>query len=665
MMMSEWWKEIPWRMIQTNLREVDMLDMDADRYVKDLQSFGATVCLLNTAGIIASYETELEYHYQSPYLKGDSLKTVVDKCHAAGIKVIARTDFSKVRREIYEQHPEWAYRTKDGNIVDYRGNVHVCPNGGYQREYMFGIISEFMRKIPLDGIFCNFAGFYANDYDHHDHGLCYCENCKTRFREYCGLELPAEADLSDVAYRKHRIFIQECTDEHNDRLYKLLKSINPDLAVQGRDYLRMESNTEYNRPLPHWQHSAASNTRIMRGTGESGTIPSNTSVDFIGFQSRYISVGDQLQEIRLWQDLANLGGLDYYQMGRLDQKEDRSGFEVVKKVFHFHKKHESVFAGLKARADALMIRGKHWSDSSEERGWVRALTENHILFDECIPEEALKYTLDKYKVIILPDQRYLPEGLPEKLDSFAKAGGVVVCTGCSGFINHKYETLETPALECLGIEKVLYSSKDVITAVLMMDDKDKQVFQDFKDSELVGIGEEFIFTELKKDAESWMKYVLPSPAGPPELVYYSKITNIHGVSKYRYGKGAGIMVPWFAGKVFYKEGYQNTMSFMKGILEGLCGLSSVAPDLTPMVEVTVSDKPGQTVLQFVNTSGHYGTSYYAPLPICGVQSVVPVAAPPKAVYCLTEAGEVSFSYKDGLLYITLEKLENYEAVVCE
>ena len=49
--MSHWWNEIPWRMVQTNLRQIAMQDMDAEAYVRELQAFHATVVLLNTAGI--------------------------------------------------------------------------------------------------------------------------------------------------------------------------------------------------------------------------------------------------------------------------------------------------------------------------------------------------------------------------------------------------------------------------------------------------------------------------------------------------------------------------------------------------------------------------------------------------------------------------------------
>ena len=32
----KWWKHYPWRMIQTNLREIDFQDLDPETFVKDL-----------------------------------------------------------------------------------------------------------------------------------------------------------------------------------------------------------------------------------------------------------------------------------------------------------------------------------------------------------------------------------------------------------------------------------------------------------------------------------------------------------------------------------------------------------------------------------------------------------------------------------------------------
>ena len=93
--MSKWLQEKGWRQIQTNLREIDMRDIDADVYVAQMKSFKASVAMINAAGIIASYPTELSNHFQSQFLTGDSLEKIIAACHAADIRVVARTDFSK------------------------------------------------------------------------------------------------------------------------------------------------------------------------------------------------------------------------------------------------------------------------------------------------------------------------------------------------------------------------------------------------------------------------------------------------------------------------------------------------------------------------------------------------------------------------------------------
>ena len=97
----KWWKNYPWRLIQTNLREIDFRDLNPERLVEDLGSFHATVLMINAGGISASYPTQLPWQYQNPWAKHDGLKRVVELCHENGIRVIARTDFSKVHQELY------------------------------------------------------------------------------------------------------------------------------------------------------------------------------------------------------------------------------------------------------------------------------------------------------------------------------------------------------------------------------------------------------------------------------------------------------------------------------------------------------------------------------------------------------------------------------------
>ena len=91
-----WWKDRAWRTVQTNLREIDMADMNAEQYVRFPGNSTPIVVIINTGGIVASYESEIPFHTRNRFLTGDSLETVVRACKAADIRVVSRVDFSKV-----------------------------------------------------------------------------------------------------------------------------------------------------------------------------------------------------------------------------------------------------------------------------------------------------------------------------------------------------------------------------------------------------------------------------------------------------------------------------------------------------------------------------------------------------------------------------------------
>ena len=80
----------------------------------------------------------------------------------------------------------------------------------------------------------------------------------------------------------------------------------------------MEANTALDRPLPHWQYSASDNTKWAVSSYPE-MVSSGTTVDFIDFPYRHVAVSPYQQALRLAQNLANGGALDYYLIGRLGQ----------------------------------------------------------------------------------------------------------------------------------------------------------------------------------------------------------------------------------------------------------------------------------------------------------------------------------------------------------
>lgn len=361
---KHWWEGYPWRMIQTNLREPDMADMDAKRYVRDVKEFGATVVMLNAAGIVASYGTKVPCHTPSQYLTGDSLCTLLDECHREGIRVIARTDFSKVRYPLYEAHPDWAYRTADGEIVNCNGDVQVCPSSGYLREGVYDILRELLTTLPFDGIFFNMSGAFVTGYGGERYGPCMCQTCRSAYQAATGQE-PPKGGLRDPNFMKYLGFQAKQIQANKVKQYRFMKELNPKLAVNGFDYTRTECNTDIGRGP--WVYGSSSNARQNGGWER---VVDNASVDFMSFRYRDSSVSPALMALRQWQSLANGGGLSLYIMGRLDNHRDVSGFAPTKRVFQFHRAHEEVFRSLHSAAEVVLVqKGGLGHGDPETQGW--------------------------------------------------------------------------------------------------------------------------------------------------------------------------------------------------------------------------------------------------------------------------------------------------------
>ena len=67
-------------------------------------------------------------------------------------------------------------------------------------------------------------------------------------------------------------------------------------------------------------------------------------------------VSPHQQALRLAQNLANGGALDYYLIGRLDNHEDRSGFEPIKEIYHYHAANEAAYTDNRSKANIALLK---------------------------------------------------------------------------------------------------------------------------------------------------------------------------------------------------------------------------------------------------------------------------------------------------------------------
>jgi hypothetical protein len=659
-----WWEGYPWRLVQTNLRETDMRDIDAARYVESLLDLNATVAMVNTSGIIASYPTALPFHTQNAFLQGDGLESIVAACHENGIRVIARTDFSKVRPELHERHPEWATMTADGGIVEDEGDVHVCPSGGYQQDCAPKIVEETITLLDVDGIFFNMAGFQTSDYRGVDHGICHCASCVNGFREMFDLALPVNTDLDDVVFRRYLVFQDRVLRDSKRRMDALIRRVRPDLAIDrpsddAGGFVRQESNTVLDRAMPEWPYRASANTKWVVSSLPR-TVSSNSSVDFIDYPVRHVSVSPDRQRLRLAQTLANGGGLDYYVIGRLDRRHDRSGLAGVREMFGFHAAHDQEYRDLRSCASIGLLTGPH-GEAEEFRGWFRVLTEHHFLFDVLLIEATTEPVLERYDALVLPGLEPIGDDVARRLDRFVESGGTLVASGRPGFRTAELDPRDEPALTCLGIERAL-RDRDVRGAYLEIVDHSE--FPRLADTSLVYLDGSYLDAEYRAGAQHLLRLIPPGPFGPPERCVLPEPTGQPGLVLHAFGSGRAVNVPWSCGSLVDRHGHPNTSSFLADVLQQHAGLDPVGGTLPPSVEVTLLEHAGAGVhlLHLVNGSGHRGIGCDAPVTMRELDVVVPYEGEPSSVTGLVGGRDLEWHVADGKLTVHVPELGLFEAV---
>jgi hypothetical protein len=152
------------------------------------------------------------------------LQALVEACHKRGLKVIlGLPPFMPV--ELAKQHPDWRIRPNAAAalkppVENDLGTRSGCNNGPWGN-YLVDVCVELIEDFGLDG--------YSFDGNYHP-PLCHCAACQESHKA-TGRDLPARADLKEVAYRQYLVWRGERLEDHYRRLVLRLRKANPDAAL--------------------------------------------------------------------------------------------------------------------------------------------------------------------------------------------------------------------------------------------------------------------------------------------------------------------------------------------------------------------------------------------------------------------------------------------------
>jgi hypothetical protein len=596
-----WWMEEPLRMIQCNLRETDG-GLDPEKLVQTVKGFDANTLMVGAGGISAFYPTELPFQRRNPYLKGDLLGELTRLCHRNGLRLIARFDFSKADAAFLPEHPDWFYQTGDGRRVVFNGMAHTCVNGRYQRELSLEILREVLERYPVDGIFFNMFGYQTRDYSERYYGLCQCENCKARYLDFCGRELPSSEEDPDIG--RYRSFQKKTVSEMLDKIHATVKSIRPEVAVctytdHQVDIIRSESNTALSRPLPQWLYSASDQVMRVRGSF-SEKVSANCAINAADIFWRFMGVSPSQTRLRLWENLASGGGLDFCIIGVFDGYPETAAFAGVREVFSFQKAQEKIFAQLTSLAEIVLIYPEDPALEAEYRGIFRMLKEAHLPFDvvkaSCVAD---RLPHSRYRLVILPGVGVDPALLPES--------AAVIAT--SGAFTDRPDVLKT----LFGAETVRTVPENQ-GAYLLAEDKSLWKRMPERDRVLLA----GLIRLCRFAGETALPYLPPAPYGPPECCELGEASEFSGLGFFRSENHVAALLPWDAGRLYDCHGFLEHRDVLLDTIDRLGDFSALETDAPPMVETFLDRFPSGELVQLINLTGFNGSSFFEPLPVSGI-----------------------------------------------
>lgn len=130
-------------------------------------------------------------------LKGRDLYGELTRAaHADGLVVFARMDSNRAFEPFYKAHPDWFAVDAEGKPYRSDDLYVTCISGPYYEEFIPEVLREIIAWEKADGFTDNsWSGLGRNS-------ICYCTNCKRRFRQFSGKDLPRKNDWDDPAYRQ-------------------------------------------------------------------------------------------------------------------------------------------------------------------------------------------------------------------------------------------------------------------------------------------------------------------------------------------------------------------------------------------------------------------------------------------------------------------------------
>lgn len=499
--MTKWWAK-PMRVVTLEFPASDVATIDVQAIVNELHEGAVnTLCVFCTGyypGGTAFYQSKIAPLY--PGLgERDLLAETIQTARANGQKVIAYIATIWGGRELFQQHPDWAQRQKDGSVTswdDAYSSVAMCPNSPY-RQYLNSIVCELIENYDLDGFYFDEPSYQS---------WCSCSYCQEKFYAEYHQPLPIEENWGDPVFQKFIHWRYEQISAWRKELYDLASSEKRCVFFQGAFPLssfppskRQIYNLEFKHPyvarfsgvdwfvpmghasdmayaaelgdLLHFELYRRSVREPLWWYGVSlrygQAIAKGKPILTLGMmaQSPFELYGLPEAEIRLSvaELLANESAPLFarYYPDRVDQDAWGLVYDCLREAREIEAylvDRQSVkFAALLFSESTLHrfdYDTGHPPHLTEMKGFARAMLQSQVLFDVITEADLTRERLAEYKVLILPNASCLRTSAKDAIRQFVNNGGGLVASYESGMYDEQGN--RTPSNDLADLFGVTY-----------------------------------------------------------------------------------------------------------------------------------------------------------------------------------------------------------------
>ena len=454
-----WYRRIT-RWGQTNITETDPATYDIKWWRSYWNRTHIQGIIVNAGGIVAYYPSKIPLHRQAESLGGrDLFGELCRSAHEDGLAVFARMDSNRAHEEFYNAHPDWFAVDTSGKPYKAGDLFITCVNSPYYNEHIPSVIKEIIELYHPEGFTDNSWSGLGRD------SICYCDNCRKKFREKYGMEIPFKADWDDQVYRQWIRWNYDRRLEIWDMNNRISKSFGGKVCIwagmnsssvsgQSRSFRDLKEicaraeiimlDSQARSDAEGFQQNGISGKMIHGLLGWEKLIPESMAMYQAGRPTFRLS-SKPVNEARMWMTEGIAGGIQpwWHHVGAYH--EDRRMYKTAAPVMSWHKTNEEYLIDRHPVSNVGVV----WSqqnmdfygrDATEQlvelpwRGITQALIRSRIPF---LPVHAdhIERDAKKFSLLILPNLGVMTDAQVASVRRYVAGGGNLMATGESSLYN--------------------------------------------------------------------------------------------------------------------------------------------------------------------------------------------------------------------------------------